>query len=151
MLEIKVTGSAQTGKTNQLKQLIFHRSANTLSLWVSPTRKMAKQMREEFQRLNIYDRNIHFIGVGQLIEYSRGVEVSFVALDNFNYFPVLGDFDYFDWVSFVKAEVLKFNGTLAYSVDQDCYSSQVWVSNSVWYKPWTWGTGSLKQVWCNRE
>lgn len=146
MLEIKIKGDAQQGKTNQLIKQALYQNPSAKILFVCATAEEARRMKDHFKAKGIYNWNISFCGAGGIENAVRARSFSVVILDNLNYFPRLYNGAYFDYVSLAKSRIVNPNGIIAYSIDESCYSVRKWISTSKWYKPWTWGTGFMTEI-----
>jgi|GEM_PF-6052555 len=151
MLEIKIKGGAQQGKTSQLIKQALYQNENAQILFVCATAEEARCMKDHFKAKGIYNLNISFCGAGYIEHAVRARSFSVVILDNLNHFPSLYNCAYFDYVSLAKSRIVNPNGIIAYSIDEKCESIKLWVSTSKWYKPWTWGTGYMTESFEYKE
>lgn len=145
MLEIKIKGDAQQGKTNQLIKQAIYQNENAKVLFVCATAEEARRMEGHFKAKGIYNWNISFCAAFNIEKAVQARSFDLVILDNLNYFPNLHGGAFFDYVSLAKSRIINQKGVVAYSLDENCESIKVWVSTSKWYKPWTWGTGYMTQ------
>lgn len=145
MLEIKIKGGAQQGKTNQLIKQALYQNENAQILFVCATAEEARRMKDHFKAKGIYNLNISFCGAGCIEHAVRARSFSVVILDNLNHFPNLHGGEFFDYVSLAKSRIINQKGVVAYSLDESCESIKTWVSTSKWYKPWTWGAGYITE------
>lgn len=149
MKTIVITGETGEGKTTELVRLIKYSVMTPISepeyytigsiLVVLPTKGRA----EEFYKRHIDSHplrdRVDVISVKELPKRLRGKHYNGILLDDYLEFPPLPDGD----PLVIAAQ--RFPNLIAVTKLQSA-TLKVWKSNSVWYKPWTWGTGYYTSV-----
>ena len=133
MLEIKMIGNNQTGKTSHAVGLAENwLSGGKSVLFVVPTLDMTLHVKEHLQR----HPNLKIIGCTQFNKTVSGRIFEAIIFDELLMFQPNPEGSYVE-LARQRLRIHDF-AVLAYTLPED---KRVWVSTSKWYKPRTWGTG----------
>lgn len=148
MKVINISGDNQSGRTNALIRFVESQALNFNSkcIVVCHNKERAQKVRNLF-RLNCSDKSfskVRFVGSHNLEEKLIGHSYDVIAFDGIEGFAMAHGERYFKTIASSRLLNKPF-GTFVYTSDGKNFRVNRWVSQAVWYKPWTWKDGYYTQ------
>lgn len=141
MLEIKVEGNNQTGKTQKLIALANNTRGKVLFVCFSV--KEARRLESSGKAAP----NVKFIGPHIFLDAIKRNAFEAIIFDNLDMFPNLG----FSWIYYAKSRLIGEFCFMAYSLGKAVNIIEEWVSTAIWYMPWTWKDGHFVRRLVRKE
>lgn len=147
MKTIVITGETAEGKTTSLmiamKDVIYNSPNSNLKwlgvLLVVPTKQRADQFRRLHLTNDHWGGNVKVVGVSELPKYLVGNNYNGIFFDDYHEFPPCPEGDPLIIAAQRNPNVIGLTKLQSATL-------KVWKSTSVWYKPWTWGTGYFTAI-----
>ena len=143
MKVINISGDNHSGRTRALISFVESQalSFDSKCIIVCPTKEWAQKTRSIF-RLNCSDKSfskVRFVSSIDLEENLIGHSYDVIAYDGIERFSANNE-RYYKTIASSRLLSKPF-GTFAYTSNGKNYRVSRWVSQAVWYKPWTWKDG----------
>lgn len=147
MKVINISGDNQSGRTRALISFVESQALdfNSKCLVVCPTNERATMLRKRCRLVQGADffNNVKFIGSSSFNMESVASHYEVIAFDEIEDFIENTEGSY-KMLASNRLSSRKF-GSLIYTSQGKNFRVKRWVSEAVWYKPWTWKNGYYTQ------
>lgn len=146
MKVINISGDNQSGKTRALIDFIScqARDFSSKCIVVCPTNERAENLRLRCRLITAqYSCKVRFIAASSFNRDCIGGNYDVIAFDGIEQFNESTEGCY-KMLASSRLLTNKF-GTLVYTSEGKNFRVKRWVSQAVWYKPWTWKDGYYTQ------
>ena len=147
MKVINISGDNQSGRTRALIDFVSCQAQdfNSKCIVVCPNDEQAENLRLSYRLIQgqYCFNNVKFIGSSSFNRECIASNYDVIALDGIEQFNENAEGCY-KMLASSRLLTKKF-GTLVYTSDGKNFRFKLWLSEAVWYKPWTWKDGYYTQ------